>query len=185
MRPYQSKELLCNYASSHLTYISKSKGLFSPHDKYAYFKSQRLLVHSTMLGKIIAKYRLGLDANQNLLMPFNAKIYREYIDGVNFYLGPTFNYRQALQALNRHYQWMPQRLCEQPKQWMPSVWNLPKGQFIFQHIYQQILDDTMIQQWFDTQKIALILKNDAMFNQSLMMALYYLLRFKQLFGLYG
>lgn len=178
--PHQSRQILLNDSSSMLAFVDKSKGYFLTQDKYIYFKSQRILIHSMMLGKIIGKYRLGQDVRQQCYMPYNAKFYRDYIDSVNYSSGLNFNYRQALQTLLLEYQLVSDMSLTQSKQWMPSVWDSSKSNIFLQEMYNQVLNDPMIQEHFHTQKLSAMLRFEKTYRKPLLLALYYLIRFKQL-----
>lgn len=184
LSPIQSKNLLIDATSSMLVYVNKSKNLFTSEDKYKLFKQQRLLIHSTMIGKITAKYRNGLNPLQRSYMPLNNSIYRRYIDSHNYYKDNKYNYRDSLKQLICQYKLLPQEYFKNTKAWMPAVWNLAESQSNLHEMYQIIINDELIKELFHFQQLPFILiKQNQKYNIPLLLTLFYLIRFCKLFHL--
>ena len=117
----QILKLLNNGKKGMLRFVSKFNSTFNAIDKYSIYKARRIDIHSTLIGKIIAKYRIGLNHKQTCIMPLNHPEFTSYIDRLNYY-EHDFNYRSALQDIAISDDLLPPAYFKQQKAWMPSVW---------------------------------------------------------------
>jgi len=182
----QSKQLLLNYTESLLAYINKSTlNFIKPYD-YHTVASQRLLIHATMIGKIIAKYRMGLNPAQRCIMPLNTSFYRNYIDSLNYHHGSSgFEYRNAIKKMVNDNTPLDEHFFNQPKRWMPSMWEQPSGECFIKKMIQMLTQkDPLSSQIINLSFLEELLKsNNRSDHIPLITALFYLQRFCILFKL--
>lgn len=186
LSPEQAKRLFTNHPSSILAFVHKAKPFFSEQDSFHHLRAQRLATHATMIGKIIAKYRVGLDNSQRCIMPLNEAEYRSYIDSLNYYQGTaSYHYRDSLQELVLSHKLIPPAFFKQSKSWMPSIWALDASQPFLHAMHQELIaDKTLLNDLLDYKILAqLLVKKDSSYDSSLLVTLYYLMQFCKLFKL--
>lgn len=121
----QILKLLNNGKQGMLKFVNKFNSAFDQVDLYSTYRARRIDIHSTLIGKIIAKYRISLSEQQTCVMPFNHPEYTSYIDRLNYH-DHNFNYRSALQNIAISENLLPPSYFQQQKAWMPSIWKEDK-----------------------------------------------------------
>ena len=186
LNPDQSKKLLKNNPLAFLSYINQSKKLFTERPSYGVYKAQRLNIHATMIGKIIAKYRLGMDDIGQCMMPLNHSQYRQYIDRINYHHGHDgFDYRTALKEMLIGENMLAASYFSQPKGWMPHIWSLESAKPFLQKMFDAVVTkDSILNDVFDKAFLKTCLRpTDNEYAVGLLCAMYYLQRFCAIFAL--
>lgn len=136
----QILQLLTNGKKGMLRFVNKFNSAFDPVDVYSTYRARRVDIHSTLIGKIIAKYRFGLSEQQTCVMPLNHPEYTSYIDRLNYH-DPNFNYRSALQNLAVSGGLLPASYFQQQKAWMPSVWKKNGSDLYISKIMKSVISE--------------------------------------------
>ena len=134
-------------------------------------------VFTSFCGKIQAKYRHPLNHAFSTPLPFcNSRL----VDYVNHLVArDAFDYRETIKSLAIQNSTIPPSFYNQPKQWLPSIWQSPEGQSMMTQWRTTIQEENEQAQFlFDPDGLKHLIESKAgSYQERLILSLYYLFYF--------